>query len=93
MIRMIHKGILPPLSYLRLQMKLEGMEASEDCFIRQVEPVPGEEFPLVLLAQFANRARITYYAEGLTPDLQKKLSARRQCRNSKPTPKISGWVY
>lgn len=66
---------MEPLSYLHLQMKLEGIEASKDCFIRQVELVPGEELPLVLLAQFTNRPGITYYDEGLAPDLKRVLSA------------------
>ncbi len=66
---------MQPLEYLHLQMQLEGREIRRGCFLGQVEIVPGEEMPLVLIARLANEEPVAYYAEDLPPDLQKRLSA------------------
>lgn len=67
--------IMEPLAYLHLQLGLEGMEIIHDCFVRQVEIVPDEEVPLVLLARLANGALVEYYDEAIAPDLQEQISA------------------
>jgi RimJ/RimL family protein N-acetyltransferase len=66
---------MEPLAYLHLQMRLEGKGIINDCLMRQVEQVPDEQLPLVLMAQFANKDRVAYYDETISPDLQKELSA------------------
>ena len=65
-----------PLTYLLLQMGLEGKELIGEHTIRQVKVVPDEELPLVLLAQLADQKLIAYYSESLSSDLQTQLSAR-----------------
>jgi RimJ/RimL family protein N-acetyltransferase len=65
---------MDPLTYLHLQLRLEGKELVNGHFLRQVEALPGEEMPLMLLAQLANKELITYYAEALSPDLQNELA-------------------
>jgi RimJ/RimL family protein N-acetyltransferase len=65
---------MQPLAYLHLQLRLEGKAVRDDCRMRQVEEVPGEEMPLMLLAQLANHELVAYYDEALPPALQKELS-------------------
>jgi len=43
--------------------------------MRQIQVVPDEELPLVLLAQLADRKLVAYYIESLSSDLQAQLSA------------------
>jgi hypothetical protein len=43
--------------------------------LRQVEVVPDEELPLMLIAQLANGQLAAYYDEGIAPDLQEELAA------------------
>src|SRR5512138_1294408 len=66
---------MEPLAYLHLQLRLEGKTVIRDCFIRQVEIVPDEELPLVLIARLADTQIVTYYDEAIDPGLQEKLSA------------------
>lgn len=66
---------MDPLTYLRLQMRLEGKALVNEQFMRQVEVVSDEEMPLILLAQLANKELITYYAEAISPDLKNELAA------------------
>jgi GNAT superfamily N-acetyltransferase len=63
------------LTYLHLQMRLEGKGISQGCSMRQVEVVPDEEMPLILIARLANEELIVYYDEAIPPNLQKQLSA------------------
>jgi RimJ/RimL family protein N-acetyltransferase len=65
---------MDPLHYLHLQMRLEGKALVNEKLIRQVEVVPDEEMPWMLLAQLANKELITYYAEAISPDLQNELA-------------------
>jgi RimJ/RimL family protein N-acetyltransferase len=67
---------MEPLEYLHLQLRLEGNEVVQECFLHQVEVVPGEEVPLMLIVQLAKREWVAYYAEYIFPDLQKELAAR-----------------
>lgn len=66
---------MEPLAYLHLQMRLEGRAVVNACSVRQVEVVPDEELPLMLIAQLANQDLIVYYEEALSPDLQQELAA------------------
>jgi hypothetical protein len=66
---------MEPLEYLHLQMRLEGIEVFSNCFLRQAEIVPGEDLPLMLVAQLADGKRIAYYDETILPKLQRELSA------------------
>lgn len=63
------------LKYLRLQMRLEGKGLAGEYTIKQVKNVPGEELPLILVAQLADGRLITYYGESLSTSLQAQLSA------------------
>src|SRR5688500_258274 len=62
------------LSCLLLQMGLEGKGLVGGHTIKQVRVVPGEELPLVLLAQLADQKLVAYYSELLSSDLQTQLS-------------------
>ena len=66
---------MEPLVYLQLQIRLEGKEIVDPCFLRQVEVVPGEDLPLMLLAQLADQNLLGYYAETISSPLYEKLSA------------------
>ena len=62
------------LSYLHLQMGLEGIAPVGEHRIRQVKIVPGEALPFVLLAQLTNGKLVAYYDESLSSNLQAQLS-------------------
>lgn len=64
------------LAYLLLQMELEGKGLVGEDTIRQVEIVPGEQLPFVLLAQLPDQKLAVYYSESLSSDLQAQISAR-----------------
>jgi hypothetical protein len=66
---------MEPLEYLRLQMLLEGKGIIGDNLLIQTEAVPGEEMPLMLLAQLADQKLIVYYSNSMSPHIQKKLAA------------------
>lgn len=68
---------MEPLAYLHLQMRLEGKVLVNTCLLRQVEIVPDEELPLILVARLAKEELVTYYDEALSPDLQKELSTAK----------------
>lgn len=74
-----------PLAYLLLQMGLEGKELIGGQTMRQVQVVPDEELPLILLAQLADQKNVAYYSALLSSDLQAQLSA---CISSIEFPKI-----
>jgi RimJ/RimL family protein N-acetyltransferase len=63
------------LAYLHLQLRLEGKEILAGCLLRQVEMVPDEDVPLMLIAQLADGESIAYYDERISPDLQRELQA------------------
>jgi RimJ/RimL family protein N-acetyltransferase len=65
---------MEPLVYLHLQLRLEGKEIIGGHFLRQVEVVPNEEVPLILLTQLAGGEIVAYYKEALCADLQKELT-------------------
>ena len=64
-----------PLTYLLLQMGLEGKGLVGEQTIRQVQVVPDEELPLMLLAQLADQKLVAYYSELLSSDVQAQLSS------------------
>ena len=43
--------------------------------MRQIEVVPDEEMPLLLIAQLASEEMVVYYDEAISPDFQKQLAA------------------
>jgi RimJ/RimL family protein N-acetyltransferase len=63
------------LAYLHLQLRLEGKEILAGCLLRQVEMVPDEDVPLMLIAQLADGESIADYDERISPDLQRDLQA------------------
>lgn len=65
---------MDPLGCLHLQMRLEGKEIFNECLIRQIEVVPGEELPLILLAKFEDRSLVAYYHESMSLGLRKELA-------------------
>jgi GNAT superfamily N-acetyltransferase len=73
------------LTYLLLQMQLEGKGLVEEHTIKQIQVVPDEELPLILLAQLADQKLVAYYSESLSSDLQAQLSA---CLSSIEFPEI-----
>jgi hypothetical protein len=62
------------LAYLHLQMRLEGKGLVNEHSMRQVEIVPDEELPFVLIARLANGQLVTYYDEALPAHLQQELA-------------------
>ena len=72
--RWYHKKV-EPIHYLHLQLRLEGKEIVEERFIREVEVVPEEEVPLILIAGLADGKVVVYYDEMLSSDLQEALTA------------------
>jgi ribosomal protein S18 acetylase RimI-like enzyme len=74
-----------PLTYLLLQMGLEGKGPVGEHTIRQVQVVPDEDLPLMLLAQLADQKLVAYYSELLSCDLQAQLGA---CISSIEFPEI-----
>lgn len=67
---------MDPLEYLHLQMRLEGKQIFNECLIRQVEVVSGEELPLILVAELMSGSLVVYYDESMSPGLRKELAAR-----------------
>jgi len=63
-----------PLAYLHLQMRLEGKGLVNEHLMRQVEAVPDEEMPIMLIANLANEELVAYYDEAISPDLQRELA-------------------
>lgn len=72
--RWYHK-MVEPIYYLHLQMRLEGKEVVEGRFIRELEVVPGEDVPLMLIAELATGKVVVYYDEALSRNLQESLAA------------------
>lgn len=66
---------MQPLTYLHLQLRLEGKEVIHGSFLREVEAVPGEDLPLMLLARLADGTLVAYYNEALARDLHETLAA------------------
>lgn len=66
---------MDPLHYLHLQLRLECKEVINERFIREVEVIPEEELPLILIAQFADEKQVVYYDEAIARDFQKRLAA------------------
>ena len=62
--------------YLHLQLRLEGKSVTGDDRLRQVEVVPGEEMPLMVLARLAEGQVISYFDESLPPELLAGLKNR-----------------
>jgi hypothetical protein len=63
-----------PLEYLHLQLRLEGKAVVDGDRLRQVEVVPDEEMPVMVIAQLMDGPLVAYYDEALSPDLQRELA-------------------
>ena len=61
---------MDPLDYLHLQLRLEGKEVVDQIYLRQVEVVPDEDVPLMLIARFVDGAQVTYYDEATSAGLR-----------------------
>jgi RimJ/RimL family protein N-acetyltransferase len=59
-----------PLEALHLQLRLEGKEVLNGDLLRQVEVVPDEEMPLVVIASLSSQELVVYYDEALSPELR-----------------------
>ncbi|MCI0610923.1 MAG: GNAT family N-acetyltransferase [Anaerolineae bacterium] len=64
--------------YLHMQLRLEGKCPAGDDRLRQVEIVPDEDMPLMLIAQLADDQMIAYYDEALPSELHTELVKRMQ---------------
>lgn len=62
------------LDYLHLQLRLEGKKLVGNNRLTQVEVVPGEDIPLMLLAQLADQKMVIYFDEALQPKLYSELT-------------------
>lgn len=62
--------------YLHMQLRLEGKMIVCDDQLMQVEIVPDEEMPLMLIAQLADDQVISYYDEALQSELHMELAKR-----------------
>lgn len=67
-----------PLKYLHLQLRLEGKEVVNGDRLRQVEAVPDEEMPLMIVAQLADQQLVAYYDELLQSHLHAELASQVQ---------------
>jgi hypothetical protein len=65
-----------PIDYLQLQLRLEGKSVIGNTRLHLVEAVPGEEMPLLLIAQFTHGESVAYVDEALDPALQEELARR-----------------
>lgn len=63
-----------PVEYLHFQLRLEGKEVVNGNLLRQVEAVPGEDMPLMILGFLATRDQVAYYDELLPAELIQKLN-------------------
>ena len=63
-----------PIDYLHLQLRLEGKGVIGSDLLRQVEEVPGEQNPFLLLAQFSDMQSVAYFNETLDSNLLAELS-------------------
>lgn len=64
--------------YLHIQLRLEGKCPVGNGRLRQVESVPDEEMPLMLIAQIADDQILAYYDEALPSELHTEMSKRIQ---------------
>ncbi len=67
---------MDPRDYLHLQLRLEGKDVLHDDQLRQVEVVPGEEMPLMIVTQLADKRILAYYDEAIQPELHVELAKR-----------------
>ena len=63
-----------PLDTLHLQLRLEGKEVIHGNLLRQVEVIPDEETPLMLIAQLEDGQVVVYFDEALQTELREDLT-------------------
>ena len=66
------------LHYLHMQLRLEGKSPVGSDRLRQVEIVPDEEIPLMVIAQLADKQITVYYDEALPSELHSELAKQIQ---------------
>ncbi len=64
-----------PLTYLHLQMGLEGVGLIGDRLMRELDAGPDGILPLLLMARLSTREIVVYYNQDLPPGTPRKLSA------------------
>jgi hypothetical protein len=64
---------MKPLEALQLQLRLEGFEIVSGNRLRQVEILPDEEMPLMILTQLADGPVVPYFDESLDLGLYQEL--------------------
>jgi hypothetical protein len=62
-----------PLEYLRLQLRLEGKEIIDGNLLRQVEVLPDEDMPLMVIAQTINQNLVFYFDETLPTEIRQEM--------------------
>ena len=67
------------IDHLRLQLRLEGKVVVGENSLRQVEVVPDEEMPFMVIASLRTRELVAYYDEALSGELRDELD--RQVRS------------
>lgn len=59
---------MDPIDYLHLQLRLEGKSVVDGNLLHQVEVIPDEEMPLVVIASLASSEVVLYCDEMLLPE-------------------------
>mgnify|MGYP001073484645 FL=1 len=67
------------IDHLRMQLRLEGKVVVGENSLRQVEVVPDEEMPFMVIASLSTRELVAYYDEALSRELRDELD--RQVRS------------
>jgi GNAT superfamily N-acetyltransferase len=65
--------LVNPPDTLRLQLRLEGKDIVDGNLLRQVEVVPDEAVPLILIAQLADENLAIYFDEAMQTGLREEL--------------------
>jgi len=60
--------------YLHMQLRLEGKSVIGKDSLWQVEAVPDEDMPLMLIAQLADQQIVAYYDQALQPEFHAELA-------------------
>src|SRR5205809_439325 len=67
---------MDPRDYLRLQLRLEDKDILHEDLLSQVEVVPDEAMPLMIMVQFADGEIFAGYDENLRSELHEELTKR-----------------
>lgn len=61
------------MKYLHMQLRLEGKSVIDGKLLRQVEAVPDEEMPFMVVASLPTRELVAYYDQALPGELRDEL--------------------